>query len=81
MAFCTCLSENPISRRGAATGGGGGEGERSRCIRGADCGVAATLPPGLWGEDISEKLERPREDSGRVDGGDVNILRYNRFTM
>ena len=27
-AFFICLMENPISRRGAAMGGGGGEGDR-----------------------------------------------------
>jgi len=42
MAFWTCLRENPISRRGAATGREGGEGDLILYLDmggGADCGV------------------------------------------
>lgn len=82
MAFWTCLRENPISIRGAAMGGGGGEGVRMRWTlkSGADWGVGLLDSDGEdnCGEENSEKLQRAAAAKGKDEGGTSGEMRRTR---
>jgi len=82
MAFWTCLRENPISIRGAAIGGGGGEGVRKRWTlkSGADWGVGLldSDGEGNCGEENSEKLQGTAAAKGKDKGGFSEDMRRTR---